>query len=361
MTLSSRPSTTRAVDDQQSDMLARFDLAWMPSREYRILGRRVSLASNDRSILRVCDHLYAAFRAHGRERRGTTSSPASAPRRAGPIQTYLVREGRGGKKTYLAIDPGFRSFVCDNSSMAVAFWGAQVMVNHLYPLDFLLLHASVIKIDGELLVFLGKGRSGKTTLTIRLIEAGGQFYSDEFAPVHIGSGRIHPFPRALLCRGRVPAALRQGRDGSRYDVFYDHQERDRKQRPVRRWIVPASSLGVTIATAPASAAALFFLGGFSDGRTRIEPLSGARGLQMILDHIVNPGYVSLRKRRAAVDALAGLFGGAPAFTLFPGSPDAENSAALGARLVQAARAGKPDISELEQVAEKCRLILRSQA
>jgi hypothetical protein len=64
---------------------------------------------------------------------------------------------------------------------------------------WLFVHAGVVGWKRCAVVIPGRSHSGKTTLVQALLEAGGTYYSDEFA-VFDQEGRVHPFPRWLSVR-----------------------------------------------------------------------------------------------------------------------------------------------------------------
>jgi hypothetical protein len=74
----------------------------------------------------------------------------------------------------------------------------------------LFVHAGVVGYGGRAIVVPGASRSGKTRLVAALLEAGAEYYSDEYAVID-GEGRVHAFARPLDLeqpggvRRRVPA------------------------------------------------------------------------------------------------------------------------------------------------------------
>lgn len=63
----------------------------------------------------------------------------------------------------------------------------------------LFVHAGVVGWRGHGIVIPGRSGTGKTTLVRALIEAGAEYYSDEFALVD-ANGRVHPYARPLSIR-----------------------------------------------------------------------------------------------------------------------------------------------------------------
>lgn len=63
-----------------------------------------------------------------------------------------------------------------------------VMAILLYQRQFLVLHGSVIEIDGEAVIFLGNSGDGKSSTAAALHAAGYRLINDDVAPVTIGDG-----------------------------------------------------------------------------------------------------------------------------------------------------------------------------
>lgn len=61
----------------------------------------------------------------------------------------------------------------------------------------LLLHAACVERDGKALLLTGESGSGKSTLSALLGARGWRFMGDELSLLDLGSGAVHPFPRAI--------------------------------------------------------------------------------------------------------------------------------------------------------------------
>ncbi len=68
-------------------------------------------------------------------------------------------------------------------------------------------HAGAVAWKGRALIFPGRSYSGKSTLTMALLQAGAQLYSDEFAVLD-SQGFVHPFARAVKLRATPTASQR---------------------------------------------------------------------------------------------------------------------------------------------------------
>jgi hypothetical protein len=87
--------------------------------------------------------------------------------------------------------------------------------------DHLFVHAGVVGWEGRAIVMPGASFAGKTTLVSAWLEAGGTYFSDEYAVLD-PTGRVHPFARPLSIRDgstaltrRVPAAALNAETGTK--------------------------------------------------------------------------------------------------------------------------------------------------
>ena len=66
--------------------------------------------------------------------------------------------------------------------------------------DLVFVHAGVVGWRNKAIVIPGRSMSGKTTLVLALVEAGADYYSDEYA-IFDSEGRVHPYWRLPKLRG----------------------------------------------------------------------------------------------------------------------------------------------------------------
>ncbi len=78
-------------------------------------------------------------------------------------------------------------------------------LQHLRP-DLYFLHAAVLSWRGRRFVIAGHSGHGKSTTVWGLLHHGGEFVSDELAPIDLRTGEVHPFPRALCLKRDPPPA-----------------------------------------------------------------------------------------------------------------------------------------------------------
>ena len=65
--------------------------------------------------------------------------------------------------------------------------------------DFLFIHAGVVQWKGQAVVVPGRTETGKSSLIMALVHAGGEYFSDEYAVLD-REGRVHPYPKPLSQR-----------------------------------------------------------------------------------------------------------------------------------------------------------------
>lgn len=73
-------------------------------------------------------------------------------------------------------------------------------------------HAGVVAAEGAVLVLPGRSATGKTTLVRALLEAGAEYWSDEYA-VFDEAGLVSPYPRRLSIRQGPNRRLREAQNG----------------------------------------------------------------------------------------------------------------------------------------------------
>ncbi len=70
--------------------------------------------------------------------------------------------------------------------------------------DLLFVHAAVLFTGAWSVLLVAPSGTGKSTLTLALVERGLTYLSDELAPIHLGDGLVHPYPHALCLKGVPP-------------------------------------------------------------------------------------------------------------------------------------------------------------
>ena len=72
--------------------------------------------------------------------------------------------------------------------------------------DFLFVHAGVVRWKGQAVVVPGRTETGKSSLIMALVHAGGGYFSDEYAVLD-RAGRVHAYPKPLSQRRDVGPPL----------------------------------------------------------------------------------------------------------------------------------------------------------
>ena len=191
-------------------------------QDYRFLGTRVVLRSDDRNFIDRFNRDYAGF---------------------------IMPEGKHKPDLSLAVDVetlrkrivvnsarGTKSLELPTTDLALIYG---LVLGEIFGSleDFIFLHAGVVARNGQALVLSGSPHSGKSTLVRELVKDGFTFYSDEFCPVHLKSRRVHPFPRSVW--------LSERRDG--------------KPGPLEKIPIPPEKLGSPIGEKAIAIKRLVFL------------------------------------------------------------------------------------------------------
>jgi hypothetical protein len=118
----------------------------------------------------------------------------------------MGRDGEGG---------GFR--ICDENGSTTRFEDADGLLFHLDKCltialqrqrpELYFLHAAAVAIGNRVAVLAAPPGTGKSTLTIALLERGAVYLSDEVAPIDITSMLVHPFAHAVCLKSRPPDSL----------------------------------------------------------------------------------------------------------------------------------------------------------
>jgi hypothetical protein len=143
----------------------------------------------------------------------------------------------------------------DVTESSLLLWLQQTVEEEIlrHSPDFVVVHSGVVVYDGVAVLLPGQSQSGKTTLVRELISRGAEYSSDEYAVIE-SSGRIYPWPRALMVR-----------------------DADAVQHPM-----PAADLGAGVRSGPSRAGLILFLQYDSDARFHVNPVSQSGALLGLL-------------------------------------------------------------------------------
>jgi hypothetical protein len=105
-------------------------------------------------------------------------------------------------------DDALLSVICDESPiaggvdlrLALGILDAQLrMYIALHAPDYVFVHAGVVGMGERAIVLPGRSFAGKTTLVAALVQAGAEYWSDEYAVLD-ADGLVHPYPKPLSVR-----------------------------------------------------------------------------------------------------------------------------------------------------------------
>jgi len=82
-----------------------------------------------------------------------------------------------------------------------------IALQHQRP-DLYFVHAAAVALAGGVGVLAAPPGTGKSTLTVGLLERGFTYLSDELAPIDVGTGLVHRYAHAVSLKSRPPDAIR---------------------------------------------------------------------------------------------------------------------------------------------------------
>jgi hypothetical protein len=185
-------------------------------------------------------------------------------------------------------DGALLNVVCDDQPvagpvdlrLALGVLDAQLRMHiALHAPDYVFVHAGVVGVGERAIVLPGRSFAGKTTLVAALVQAGAEYWSDEYAVLD-ADGLVHPYPKPLSVRT----------DGTRVT----------EERPVE-------SLGGLAGDRPLSVAVIAFTSYRPGAAWALRPCSAGEGAVKLLEHSVaartRPEQVLSAVRRAVADAV----------------------------------------------------------
>jgi len=149
----------------------------------------------------------------------------------------------------------------------------------LHAPDHVFVHAGVVGVGERAIILPGRSFAGKTTLVAALVQAGAEYWSDEYAVLD-GGGLVHPYPKHLSVR-------------------IDDTRATEEQ--------PVESLGGRAGDRPLPVALIAFTHYRPGTAWALHPRTAGEGAVKLLEHSVaarsRPEQVLAAVRRAATDAL----------------------------------------------------------
>lgn len=148
----------------------------------------------------------------------------------------------------------------------------------LHAPDHVFVHAGVVGVGEQAIVLPGRSFAGKTTLVAALVQAGAEYWSDEYAVLD-SDGLVHPYPKPLSVR--------------------INNTRETDERPVE-------SLGGKAGDRALPAAVIAFMSYHPGAEWALRSRTAGEGAVKLLEHSIaarsRPEQVLAAVRRATTDA-----------------------------------------------------------
>lgn len=181
----------------------------------KILSLPIEIATNRKSILREFHDLTSAMVSPANGESPVVRFRVVQKRR----YTHLEREGR----TVYRLGPD------EDYSLCPLLIDMIRTSCYEHVRDYILLHAASVTKNGRAILLPGKADSGKTTLTIGLMNHGYKYLTDEISAIHHETIEIAPFQRPIYASGWT-RPLRQW--VSKDFKVYHYREKD---DTIQRW------------------------------------------------------------------------------------------------------------------------------
>lgn len=204
---------------------------------------------------------------------------------------------------------GRRFRVVDSAGGAASLDDIDGLVFHLDKLltialqcqrpDLYFLHAAAIALDGRVAVLAAPAGTGKSTLTLALLENGFAYLSDELAPLDFRTMMVHPYAHALCLKTPPPRPYRLP-PGSLTTGGRIH--------------VPAAALSAATVREPSPLAAVIFVQRNRTPSVVCRAITPARAAARLMANALNP----LVHQGDGLDAAVTIGQRVPAFELESG-------------------------------------------
>lgn len=141
-------------------------------------------------------------------------------------------------------------------------------------------HAAALSYINRGTLFIGHSGTGKTSLSIVLMNNGWQLLSDEFGILEANTLAIQPFPRNIIIKPHHPI------DSARKEKFLNTVYRTDKKRLEIHYFPPAE-FG-TLRNKPALLKQIYYIKNTSSPNYSIKKLQQCAALPLLLNHLQNP-------------------------------------------------------------------------
>jgi hypothetical protein len=196
------------------------------------------------------------------------SAPFTRPK-TGLSKWYNVQRAFGGG---FRLQDGSRLVNCSNAGDLLFHLDKSltIAVQLLRP-DLFFLHAAAVAVEGRVAILSAPPGTGKSTLTLALLQNGFEYLSDELAPIDPKRLTVHPFSHAL-CLKTEPPSLRTVPDTI---------------AATGRFHVPVNSLGVRAHTHPLLVTAICFVRRDAAAGDMCRPMATAPAVAHMMANALN--------------------------------------------------------------------------
>ena len=257
----------------KSRWLERLDaLDWVSCTSYDILGQRVNVRTNCSQFAGRLAGLLRSFPVHpdhGSAPDVTMSVLVAPPSRSSTVRPFhfMYRDGSLVGQTHHQWQL-FRYLECQLDHML-----ADHVTSHL------LLHSGSVAKGGAGIVIPGESGSGKSSLTLALLESGYEYFSDEIAVVDSQSGELRSFPKPVSIKNRsnFPNLFRP-------ENLWFGPESDVEDSV---WYVHPEDLGAVVADQPAPIRYIIFPTRCAPSDAALRPLTAGQALTQLVANSIN--------------------------------------------------------------------------
>ncbi|MCH8745771.1 MAG: hypothetical protein IIB31_09005 [Chloroflexi bacterium] len=143
----------------------------------------------------------------------------------------------------------------------------------------LLLHSGSVAKDGAGIVIPGESGSGKSSLTLALLESGYEYFSDEIAVVDSQSGELRSFPKPVSIKNRSNFPNLFGPENLWFGPESDVQD--------SVWYVHPEDLGAVVADKPVPIRYIIFPTRCAPSDAALRPLTAGQALTQLVANSIN--------------------------------------------------------------------------
>lgn len=227
------------------------------------LGWDFAVRTNDAVLGRHLDHVFGEM--------ATEGEPAH-------VYSFVVTD-RGSWQRHRLYRDGYRMLDTPDPSRAFLhlLWDVNQRVFRNTP-DKLLVHAGAVVHEGRAVIMSAPSESGKTTLSVGLVERGLGYLTDEAAAIDPDTMLVHPFPKSLSVDTGAQPFLERFRPDHEIGI----------ERYLRgQWQVAPNRIRAGATSAPVPPGWVVLPRYVRGGETKLTPLKRSDALSLLLEQGLN--------------------------------------------------------------------------